>query len=396
MAKKKEKTFAERAKSIMNKYKNRLGENLDRDDPLAKAALQRELQELAMEQESVKASMQEESIANEMAMGGYLPALYDGTSTLQGPVYPVSQPSFGSRYGYGPYNTWGSNDPNMSGLIKEYRSNDAGPITPMHSIPYSDEVTLSNSTPVKLYNKRESDGNGIPWTTYAASGAQVLGDILSAAMLFDKKGDVSYEPPTNYPQFIPVSVTEQVLQARENAINARRGAMGYTGKYGAQAVGAVADAEFAKQLAQAYQWAEQQNALARNKFNQESFATNKAIADMRADVDLRNNANRMNNSAQVAQYLEKLGTDLAGFPQTVAQINRDNQTMPFLSQANWQIDKNGDRFHSPAPGFAYYPDTGEYEIDGKLVDGDYYRMLFSDYASKMKKEPTRTGKSKDK
>jgi hypothetical protein len=81
MAKKKhtrEETFADRAKKIMVRYKSRLGENLDKDDPLARKAMERELQELAAEQESVKQSMEMDQVSRAMAYGGGLPKMQNG------------------------------------------------------------------------------------------------------------------------------------------------------------------------------------------------------------------------------------------------------------------------------------------------------------------------------
>ena len=48
------KTFAQQAKTITNKYKLRLGDNFDKGDPLALAAMNAELTELQEEQESVR------------------------------------------------------------------------------------------------------------------------------------------------------------------------------------------------------------------------------------------------------------------------------------------------------------------------------------------------------
>lgn len=54
------KTFAEIAKKIKSKYKNRLGEDLDKEDKYAKAALESELENLASQQEQLKRQKAEE------------------------------------------------------------------------------------------------------------------------------------------------------------------------------------------------------------------------------------------------------------------------------------------------------------------------------------------------
>lgn len=48
------KTFAQRAKTIMNKHKLRLGDKFDKNDPLALAAMNQELEALQQEQEAVR------------------------------------------------------------------------------------------------------------------------------------------------------------------------------------------------------------------------------------------------------------------------------------------------------------------------------------------------------
>jgi hypothetical protein len=77
----KKKTYAEEAKSIMNKYKLRLGENFDKNDKLAEKAMEAELSSLRERQEADRASLFPEE-TGQFANGGVLPK-YDGFNFSQ-------------------------------------------------------------------------------------------------------------------------------------------------------------------------------------------------------------------------------------------------------------------------------------------------------------------------
>jgi hypothetical protein len=74
----KERTYAQQAKTIMNKYKLRLGDKFDKGDPLAVAAMNAELTALQKEQEESRAVARQEEIAaqegaiKQFAKGGKL------------------------------------------------------------------------------------------------------------------------------------------------------------------------------------------------------------------------------------------------------------------------------------------------------------------------------------
>jgi outer membrane lipoprotein SlyB len=69
------KTYAAQAKSIMNRYKLRLGDKFDKSDPLALAAMNQELEGLQQEQEAVRAI---ELPTSQFANGGILPLYLNG------------------------------------------------------------------------------------------------------------------------------------------------------------------------------------------------------------------------------------------------------------------------------------------------------------------------------
>ena len=65
------KTYAQEAKTIMNKYKLRLGDKFDKSDPLALAAMNAELTTLQRKQEATRET--ELGAAPQFANGGRLP-----------------------------------------------------------------------------------------------------------------------------------------------------------------------------------------------------------------------------------------------------------------------------------------------------------------------------------
>ena len=81
MAKKRNKlSYAAAARKIVKKYEKRLGKDLSESDPMAQAALAKELEALMQKQEATRAQMLEadQVTAPAMAYGGGLPQMYDG------------------------------------------------------------------------------------------------------------------------------------------------------------------------------------------------------------------------------------------------------------------------------------------------------------------------------
>ncbi len=90
------KTFAQEAKTIMNKYKLRLGEKFDKGDPLALAAMNQELETLQQKQEAARETElgATPQAAPQFAKGGLLPE-YGGDDPDQSAFLPTT--NFGNR-----------------------------------------------------------------------------------------------------------------------------------------------------------------------------------------------------------------------------------------------------------------------------------------------------------
>jgi hypothetical protein len=371
-------TFAKRAKAIMSKYKNRLGENLDRRDPLAVAALNRELAELQREQEEVKARVDEQDMANQMAYGGRLPR-YTNEGLLpfqqQNPsmvVQPIT-----SQY-YMPdivlpepqiyknqfiTNTGKGNFKQADINSKQYGNYKAG---------YVEQLPINNSS---TNTKKE----GTPWTVYAAAGSQVLSDLASAALIgnSDKFANTEYVAPQGIP-YKKVSTREQERQLKEANINAKRSAQAYSGdSYMAQAIGQQADTEYQKGLGAVNEWRTNQDTIGENQYNQRNYEIQTQQAAERARVSQGNQAMKVANAEKMAYYLNKSGADFAQYPQTVAQMKRDKEMLPFLSSANYGTDDFG-TFQSTVPGLKYYLD-GKIRYLGNEVDPDFAANILKQF-----------------
>ena len=101
-------TFADEAKRVASRYKNRLGENLDKPDSLAKRALDMAMNTLKDSQEAVK--QQEQEAMAVKALGGYLNELKKG-GVIEEP--PTEQEEYVSKLQYYPQN-------DVSERVKKY------------------------------------------------------------------------------------------------------------------------------------------------------------------------------------------------------------------------------------------------------------------------------------
>ena len=101
-------TFADEAKRVASRYKNRLGENLDKPDSLAKRALDMAMNTLKDNQEAVK--QQEQEAMAVKALGGYFNELKKG-GVIEEP--PTEQEEYVSKLQYYPQN-------DVSERVKKY------------------------------------------------------------------------------------------------------------------------------------------------------------------------------------------------------------------------------------------------------------------------------------
>ena len=162
-------TAAQEAKTIMNKYKLRLGEKFDKGDPLALAAMNAELEELQAKQEAVRAK-ELPAETQQFAYGGLLPQFqHGGFHFPEGGTTETFNPTLGG--GEGGFTT--------------------APTEQSTTLPFSDAVDPFKSR--------------VPWVGAAAN---MVGDFLS-----NRKIDL---PKYNYEEWKPT-------QARANLVDYSRG-----------------------------------------------------------------------------------------------------------------------------------------------------------------------------
>jgi hypothetical protein len=140
----------------------------------------------------------------------------------------------------------------------------------------------------------------------------------------------------------------------------------YSGdNYYNQAVGQQAAAEYQKGLAGVRDWGFNANVSGKNQYNQREYEIQTAQAAERARVEQQNQALKAGNADRIAYYLNKFGVDAAGLPQTVAQIKRDKEMMPWLSSENYKITPNGEKFKEPVIGGPRFFDNRIEDTNGK-------------------------------
>ena len=149
-------TFADAAKSIKNKYKVRLGKDLDGNDEYAKNSMTDELKALATSQEMLKAQeVQIPQIPQGMQFmnGGNLPKYVIGGDVDQPPKYYNTDPYnfannlFGANVLDPPPNTF--NAKNMSGITK----------MPNKGLTFTDQYNIINNSATLDWGTKNSDEN---------------------------------------------------------------------------------------------------------------------------------------------------------------------------------------------------------------------------------------------
>ena len=226
--KRKKKTYSEMAKAIIQKYKKRLGKDLDQFDPMAVDSMNKELEALMQRQEETRAKMLE---ADQVKMchggrlrkygqGGGLPQMYNGGITPFNPDWYLEDLPL--IY----------NDPlaNNRSLVGNFFNN---PPTLGAGVIPTETTTVGatrypQTTTVQQLGKKDKDSwwADIPSEAKIGALAQGLGVVGSGiAGLFNKPEDLKYTPVAA-PKYIPVSDEEATRQAElayQDAMRASRG-----------------------------------------------------------------------------------------------------------------------------------------------------------------------------
>lgn len=410
--KKKQLTFAEEAKRIMNKYKARLGKDLDKDDPLARKAMERELSELAAQQEMMKQSMQMDNMEEGqggqampapamMAYGGGLPIMkLAGTLPDQEPdeeerrrnptpelesTYPI--PNIQARQPNYPNGINSASDNPYLAPQRLYNdSMDAryGPVNTAANVMKSIGEGTYNGSPAPLKpvpESRSSDtvetvDNRVPWTAYVSPALQAAGSIAAAIASKTMSGNnanVDFVPP-QAPAYKKAYFDEARRQAFEKNILAKRSVGG--GKYANAAAAQHFDNQYAREVAAIQEQENAFNTRGLNEYNQAMHGYGMKAAENAMQAKTINAGLRAAGDKETAAYINETFNKAAIYPENVARLDAFNKTLPYMGTAFSGSDGNG-KFISPAMGLKYYPDSGKYFIDGKEVDNTdlYFEQL---------------------
>lgn len=362
-------SYAKRARAIIAKYKRRLGEKLDGNDPMAQAAMQKELDELMMDQENAKASMVQNQY-QEMAYGGKLPMMLDGGTN---PLDPKT-----------PYDPFAYDDPNFyTGGKADFQTQGLGYTT---SIPGTKKFSTIVNVPK---DKTNSWWSQIPMESKIGAGIQGITALTQMGLaLGNKPKNLDYRP-IGVPAPEEIRNDEQLAQATRSFRGAQNNLRYLSPSQYMAAMNDLATREAATK-AGIIEGTENTNVDIRNR--------NKMF---RVGVDQQNEMNRqrvnMYNTEQGNQYLQNIATGIgnigavgAGAMKDLNAYKSEQATLGFMDQPGYGHTYVGSTLVStirPAPGFEHYkdPKTGKmvFEHMGKkLKDSEEYTKLLMAWKAK--------------
>jgi len=403
MAKKnKKRSFAEEAKRVIQRYKRRLGEDFERFDPMAVDAMNRELETLMQRQEETRAKMLEADQVKmcrggklrRYARGGNLPQM-DGLDPRY-PSYLTSPkgtvvPFLGDQpWSMNPYmNTPIIDSPEM---IQQIDGTSVNPI--LNQTPTYPDLTRPDITAMKaqerrfqrnpsavadtINNPQDASNNSwwtdIPTTAKISTLANVAGAVGSGLVgMFNRPEEMKYTSVAA-PKYTPVSDEEAVRQAElayQDAMRASRGLSPgrYYSQMGQLAAGRTGATAGIK---------ERTANINAQGINQNAWRA--------AQLALQNEQGRLGaqqyNQLQRDQYIGNIASTIGNVTGAIALGAKDvqaydvqQQTLPYLSQANYQVRLKDGKLVNPVisrGGLSFYrdPKSGEMEY----FDG-YERLL---------------------
>ena len=367
--KRKKKTYSEMAKAIIQKYKRRLGEDFERFDPMAVDAMNRELEALMQRQEETRAKMLEADQVKmrcggrlrKYARGGGLPQMYNGGITPFNPDWYLEDLPL----------TY--NDPlaNNRSLVGNFFNNP--PALGAGVIP-AEATTVGatrypQTTTVRQPDKRNSWWTDIPTTAKISTLANVAGAVGSGLVgMFNRPEEMKYTSVAA-PKYTPVSDEEAVRQAElayQDAMRASRGLSPgrYYSQMGQLAAGRTGATAGIK---------ERTANINAQGINQNAWRA--------AQLALQNEQGRLGaqqyNQLQRDQYIGNIASTIGNITGAIALGAKDvqaydvqQQTLPYLSQANYQVRLKNGKLVNPMisrGGLSFYrdPKSGEMEyFDG--------------------------------
>lgn len=334
--KKKTKTFAERAKLILNKYKRRLGENFDKNDPISKASMEAELEALKEEQEIYREEQgfNQEEEQPSFRSGGDLPKLQGGARTQDinkiNPISPRIDPYYASNEEQMGLEPWMFDE---DAFMLEQEG-----ITPRISTP---EVDMSLRTKgAGASPKQELYSPEFPWVGAGATVASNLYNLLS----------------TKSPEKItPQTVRAEEINLGSQRADARRRASRMSSMVGREARGrSTSSADYMNRYIAGI--------TAANRAAGEEISRSR-LAEESTNAGARNRANVFNARAKQQAEMQNIAADReyeAGRQSSITGMGRG------VSQAytDWQKQKDLYRaLQMQSPYYSIYEDeTGRPSI----------------------------------
>lgn len=314
------KSFADLAKAIVRKYKRRLGENFERSDKMAEAAMQKELDALMMEQEEQKAKMvqqQFQEMPEAMAYGGGLPQM-DGLDERYG--YP-STPGL-------PYDTYSRTIPSITMQRKQ---------APMFNvIPTSQDINNEfNNAPTGTTPSSKSWFSQIPNESKIGAAAQLAG-VLGQGIIgltAGKPKPLKFNP-TQAPKPELVRNDEQLAQATRAYRGAQNNLRYLSPSQYMAAMNDLATREAATK-AGIIEGTENQNVGIKNQNAWQAAMLGQQNEQERMRVEAMNEAARLGYVQNAGQSLANVAGVAAGFARDEGARKMQNSMMGFMSQANY-------------------------------------------------------------
>lgn len=362
MKKKNKLTYAQQAKRIVSKYKRRLGENFERPDAMAEAAMQKELDALMEKQEMLKQS-QTESQFQEMAMGGVLPQYIDGSYLPGGNMWEtITNPR--PRTILKPGTT----------LLPETT------VTPMG-------ITTKATDPV-TQQPNNSWWNDIPTESKIGMGAQLAG-VLGQGILAATAGKpkpMKYNPVTITPPE-QMRSDEQLNQATRSYRGAQKNLSYLSPSQYMAAMNDLATRE-AGTKAGIVENVENQNVDIRNRDRMLQARLAQENEQMRLGVDQYNEAARQGYVGNIGQTIGNITNVVAGGLRDETMRKTQNDMMRFMSQANYGSKTIKGRVipTNKVGNLEYYVDpdgTPHWEEAGSPIDKKTFLKKVDEYLKRL-------------
>jgi cell division protein FtsL len=301
----KKQTFAERAKAIQSKYKKRLGEDFQKDDYLARQAMNMELQKLKEEQESVRKNMGVQEAARHVL------ANKDDYSPTT-----VKRANFA-------HNASKWNKKRFGGGLPKYqepnKENNYGNLERLDLIPFGGidipEINMDLRESKESKESKESLDEYNPTISVLPLAASVIGNAYSGLTAKDRAVSPEYERMS--PEEISLASERESIRRRseatKNTVSRQARGLGLSG--GAATTRGIiglteADRVAGEALSRSYMQEELANAQARERARRFNLGLGAREEDMRLSEEIRTQELQDQAIQNILQSVSGYATDV--------------------------------------------------------------------------------------